>query len=829
MSDRYDFKNIEKKWQEIWEENRTYQVAEDSNRDKKYYVLEMFPYPSGRIHMGHVRNYTIGDVISRFKKMQGYNVLHPMGWDAFGLPAENAAIQRGIHPSEWTWENIGYMRAQMKRMGLGYNWDREIATCHQGYYKWTQWIFLKMYEMGLTYRKKAMVNWCESCRTVLANEQVEGGLCWRCNTPVYTKELEQWFLKITRYSEELLKGCEELVSGWPERVLTMQKNWIGKSYGVEINFPLEGSSESITVFTTRQDTLFGATFMSLAPEHPLSSQLPKGTPYEKEVNKFIHEVLKDGKINRASEETEKKGIFTGRYAINPVTGMRIPIWIANFVLMEYGTGAIMAVPAHDQRDLYFAREYDLPVKVVIHPYEGSLDESSMTEAYIEDGYLVGSGDFDGMNNKEAMDKIADFLERKGIGKKAINYRLKDWGISRQRYWGAPIPVVYCVQCGIVPVPYENLPVLLPLEIEFEKTKKLSLGEMEDFASTECPKCGEKAKRETDTMDTFICSSWYFLRYTCARYEESPIDTKTANYWMPVDQYIGGIEHAVMHLLYARFFTMVLRDAGLIEVGEPFKNLLTQGMVLKDGSVMSKSKGNIVDPENIIEKYGADTARIFIVFASPPEKELDWSDQGVEGSFRFLNRIWRIVNNYLDDIKDVNINHESLNELPSDLKDIRRKTHQTIKKVTDDIGKRFHLNTAISAIMELINALYKWEVKVKDERSLMVLKEAVLSSVILLSPFAPHIAEEMWQLMGNKEGLLSHPWPSYEDEIAKEEEIELVVQVNGKVRAKVFVSADEDEEELKKIVLENQRIKEWVKDRDIKRCIIVPNKLVNIVI
>ncbi|HUU49801.1 MAG TPA: leucine--tRNA ligase [Nitrospinota bacterium] len=829
MSDRYDFKNIDKKWQKIWEENKTFQVSEDSQRDKKYYVLEMFPYPSGKIHMGHVRNYTIGDVISRFKKMQGYNVLHPMGWDAFGLPAENAAIQRGIHPSEWTWENIGYMRTQMKRMGLSYDWDREIATCHQDYYQWTQWIFLKMYEMGLTYRKKAMVNWCESCKTVLANEQVEGGLCWRCDTPVDTKELEQWFLRITKYSEELLKGCEDLISGWPERVLTMQKNWIGKSYGVEINFPLEGSSESITVFTTRQDTLFGATFMSLAPEHPLSSQLPKGTSYEKDVNEFIYEVLKEGKIKRASEEAEKKGVFTGRYAINPVTGMRIPIWIANFVLMDYGTGAIMAVPAHDQRDLDFAREYDLPVKVVIHPYEGSLNESSMTEAHIEDGYLVSSDDFDGMNNREAMDKIADFLEKKGIGKKTVNYRLKDWGISRQRYWGAPIPVVYCDQCGIIPAPYESLPVLLPLKIEFKKTKKLSLEDTQDFVNTECPKCGERAKRETDTMDTFICSSWYFLRYTCARYKESPIDTKTANYWMPVDQYIGGIEHAVMHLLYARFFTMVLRDAGLIKVGEPFKNLLTQGMVLKDGSAMSKSRGNIVDPEDIIEKYGADTARIFIIFASPPEKELDWSDQGVEGAFRFLNRIWRLVNNYLDDMKDVSINHDSLNELSSDLKDIRRKTHQTIKKVTDDIGKRFHLNTAISAIMELINTLYKWEVKVKDEKSLMVLKEAVLSSIILLSPFAPHIAEEMWQLIGNKEELLSHPWPSYEDEITKEEEIELVVQVNGKVRARVSVSADEDEEELKRIVLGNQRIKEWVKDKYIKKYIIIPNKLVNIVI
>ena len=828
MDDRYDFKSIEERWQKKWEENGTFKVSEDSKKDK-YYVLEMFPYPSGRIHMGHVRNYTIGDVVSRFKRMQGFNVLHPMGWDAFGMPAENAAIQRAIHPAKWTWENIDYMKAQLKKMGLSYDWDREVATCHEDYYRWTQWIFLKMYEMGLAYRKTAMVNWCETCNTVLANEQAEGGLCWRCDQPVDKKELEQWFLRITDYSEELLKSCEELVSGWPERVLTMQKNWIGKSYGVEINFPLEGSDESITVFTTRQDTLFGATFMSLAPEHPMAKSLSEGTSREKEVADFIQETLKETKIDRASEETEKKGVFTGRYAINPVNGRKIPVWIANFVLMDYGTGAVMAVPAHDQRDLDFARKYDIPVKVVIHPFDGSLDESAMTEAHVEEGYLVNSGDFNGLKNKEAMGKIADYLEQKKIGKRTVNYRLKDWGISRQRYWGSPIPLVYCDSCGIVPVPYEELPVLLPVNIELKNTNKLSLRDVGDFVSTKCPKCNGEAKRETDTMDTFICSSWYFLRYTCAGYEKGPIDTKAVNYWMPVDQYIGGIEHAVMHLLYSRFFTRVLKDAGLVEVKEPFKNLLTQGMVLKDGTAMSKSKGNIVDPDDIIKKYGADTARVFIIFASPPEKELDWNEKGVEGSYRFLNRIWRLVNNYCGDIKDINVDERALQELSPELKDIRRKTHQTIKKVTQDVGERFHLNTAISSIMELINSLYKWEVKVKDEKSLMVLTEAVLSSIVLLSPFAPHIAEEMWELMGKEGDVLSHPWPSYNPKIAREEEIELVVQVNGKVRARISVSADEKDEELKRTVLEDEKVRQWLQDQPIRKCIIVPNKLINIVI
>jgi len=828
VDDRYDFKSIEERWQKRWEENGTFKVSEDPKKDK-YYVLEMFPYPSGRIHMGHVRNYTIGDVVSRFKRMQGFNVLHPMGWDAFGMPAENAAIQRAIHPAKWTWENIDYMRAQLKKMGLSYDWDREVATCHEDYYRWTQWIFLKMYEMGLAYRKTAMVNWCETCNTVLANEQAEGGLCWRCDQPVDKKELEQWFLRITDYSEELLKSCEELVSGWPERVLTMQKNWIGKSYGVEINFPLEGSDESITVFTTRQDTLFGATFMSLAPEHQMAKSLSEGTPREKEVADFIQETLKETKIDRASEETEKKGVFTGRYAINPVNGRKIPVWIANFVLMDYGTGAVMAVPAHDQRDLDFAKKYDIPVKVVIHPFDSSLDESTMTEAHVEEGYLVNSGDFNGLKNKEAMDKIADYLQQKGIGKRTVNYRLKDWGISRQRYWGAPIPLVYCESCGIVPVPYEELPVPLPVNIELKNTNKLSLRDVEDFVSTKCPKCNGEAKRETDTMDTFICSSWYFLRYTCAGYEKGPIDTKAVNYWMPVDQYIGGIEHAVMHLLYSRFFTRVLKDAGLVEVKEPFKNLLTQGMVLKDGTAMSKSKGNIVDPDDIIKKYGADTARVFIIFASPPEKELDWNEKGVEGSYRFLNRIWRLVNNYCGDIKEINVDEGALQELPPELKDIRRKTHQTIKKVTQDIGERFHLNTAISSIMELINSLYKWEIKVKDEKSLMVLTEAVLSSIVLLSPFAPHIAEEMWELMGKEGNILSHPWPSYNPEIAREEEIDLVVQVNGKVRARISVSADEEDEELKRTVLEDEKVRQWLQDQPIRKCIIVPNKLINIVI
>jgi len=828
----YDSKRIEAKWQKIWEEKKLFRVTEDPQK-KKYYLLEMFPYPSGRIHMGHVRNYCIGDVIARFKTMQGYNVLHPMGWDAFGMPAENAAIEHQIHPAKWTWDNINFMRQQLKKLGLSYDWDREIASCHPEYYRWSQWFFLKMYEMGLVYRRKAWVNWCQNCQTVLANEQVEGGLCWRCNQPVSQKELEQWFLRITAYAEELLEKCEELAKGWPERVLTMQKNWIGKSVGAEVDFPVKDSCQVIRVFTTRPDTLYGATFILLAPEHPLALELTEGTAYQSAVQEFIQQVSQEDRFSRTSGLGEKKGIFTGRYAINPLNGQAIPIWLSNFVLMEYGTGAIMSVPAHDQRDLDFARKYNLPVKVVIQPFDDNLDERTMTEAYEAEGYLINSDQFSGLPSEEAREKITQYLEEKKIGKKAVNYRLRDWGISRQRYWGTPIPMIYCQQCGIVPVPYEDLPVILPVDIDFKFEGRSPLLDCPEFLNTSCPRCGGPARRETDTMDTFICSSWYFDRYTCPRYTEGPLDPQAVNYWMPVDQYIGGIEHAILHLLYARFYTKVLRDMGLLQVDEPFLNLLTQGMVIKDGAKMAKSKGNVVDPDELIERYGADTVRLFILFASPPERDLEWSDQGVEGCARFLQRVWRLYQNYLPLIKELDLRPEELADCPPDIRVLRRKTHQTIRKVTDDIQNRYHFNTAISAIMELVNTIYSMNIPQVDEPEnrprLMALKEAIQNLILLLSPFAPHIADEMWAGLGYEECIIRYPWPDFDPEVAQEEEIEIVIQINGKVRSRLQVSPDIPEEELKQKALENKRVRELLQDRSVQRIIVVPNKLINLVV
>jgi len=827
MEDRYNPQQIEEKWQRYWEENKLFEVTEDPNKEK-YYLLEMFPYPSGKIHMGHVRNYSIGDVVARYKALQGYNVLHPMGWDAFGMPAENAAINNKTHPAKWTYENIDYMRRQLKRMGLSYNWDREIASCHPGYYKWNQWFFLKMYDRGLAYRKKSLVNWCESCQTVLANEQVEAGLCWRCGTEVGQKELEQWFLKITHYAEELLKGCDELSGGWPEKVLTMQKNWIGKSYGAEVDFPVLDSDEVIRVFTTRQDTLYGATFMSLAPEHPLSKELSAGTSQEKEVLDFISEVSREDKIRRSAEDAEKKGVFTGRHAVNPMTNQKIPIWVANFVLMEYGTGAIMAVPAHDQRDLDFAGKYDIPVKVVIHPHNDTIYEDTMTDAYIEEGYLVNSGQFNGMNSEEALEKIGEYLEEKGIGKRTVNYRIRDWGVSRQRYWGTPIPMIFCDKCGIVPVPYEQLPVILPIDIEFKEDGKSPLPDTESFLFTDCPNCKGKARRETDTLDTFVCSSWYFDRYTCPRYDEGALDMEAVNYWMPVDQYIGGIEHAILHLLYSRFFTMVLHDIGILEVMEPYKNLLTQGMVIKDGAKMAKSKGNVVDPNEIIDKYGTDTTRLFILFASPPERDLDWSDKGVEGAFRFLNRVWRMAIENLERIRDIPA-YAGNKPLPDRLKNLHRKTHQTIKKVTDDIEERFHFNTAISAVMELINTIYQFNGEEReDSLSLSVLRYAIETVVILLSPIVPHICEELWEKLGGKESVIKVPWPSYSKEVIKEDEIVIIIQINGKLRSRITAGPSSSEEEIKEAALNTPRVKELLRGSEVKRIISVPNKLINIV-
>lgn len=828
IEEQYDPQKIENKWQKYWEEKKVFKAGIDPSK-KKYYLLEMFPYPSGKIHMGHVRNYSIGDVIARYKMMQGFNVLHPMGWDAFGMPAENAAIENRVHPAKWTYENINHMKSQLKRMGYSYDWDREIASCHPGYYKWNQWIFLKMFEKGLAYRKKSYVNWCPSCQTVLANEQVEAGLCWRCGTAVIQKELEQWFLKITEYAEELLQGLDKLADGWPERVLNMQKNWIGKSYGAEVDFPIVGSNETIKVFTTRPDTLFGATFLSLAPEHPLSRKLSTGTTEESKVKKFIKEMEREDRITRIAEDTEKRGVFTGSFALNPMNNQKIPIWIANFVLMEYGTGAIMAVPAHDQRDLDFARKYQIPVKVVISPFEEKLDENTMTAAYTKEGYLVNSGVFNGLKSSEALDRIAEYLEKKKIGKKAVNYRLRDWGISRQRYWGTPIPIIYCPKCGAVPVPYEDLPVELPLDLEFKSDGRSPLKEAENFINTLCPQCKNPARRETDTIDTFVCSSWYFYRYCCPRYDTAPLHQESVDYWMPVDQYIGGIEHAILHLLYSRFYTMFLRDIGFLRIDEPYRNLLTQGMVIKDGAKMSKSKGNIVDPDELVKKYGGDTIRAFCLFASPPEKDLDWSNQGAEGCFRFLNRVWRLILKYLEKIKNAPP-LDSHQDLSGNIKELRQKTHQTIKRVTEEIEQRFHFNTAISAIMELVNKVYQIkEEEFKSPLSRSVLKEAIENIVILLSPIVPHITEELWEKLGHTESILKYPWPTYNREAIKEENITIVIQINGKLRGQIKAASGLSEDKIKKLALKDTRIEKLLEGKAIKKSFFVPNKLVNIVV
>jgi len=701
LEERYNPKTVEERWQQQWAAQKTFKVTEDPSRPK-YYCLEMFPYPSGRIHMGHVRNYSIGDVVSRYKRMRGFNVLHPMGWDSFGLPAENAAIKHGIHPSQWTLENIAFMRdKQLKRMGLSYDWDREVATCLDDYYRWNQWFFLKMYEKGIAYKKRSYVNWCPSCNTVLANEQVEEGNCWRCSSVVTFRELEQWFFKITAYAQELLDYCDKL-TGWPERVLTMQRNWIGKSTGVEVDFTVEGSGEKLTIFTTRPDTLYGVTFMSIAPEHPMVESLIKGKQQADAVRAFCQRIMGEDKAVRTDENQEKEGIFTGAYAVNPLNSDKIPVWVGNFVLMDYGTGAIMSVPSHDQRDFEFAKKYGLPIRVVIQNDMKDLDAATMKQAYVGEGSMVASGPFDGTQNVPGKDKVAEHVEQKGFGKRTVNWRLRDWGISRQRYWGTPIPIIYCERCGTVPVPEKDLPVILPTNVEFTGKGLSPLAESPSFRNTTCPKCGGSARRETDTMDTFVDSSWYFLRYCSPKHGTAPFDKKAAGYWMSVDQYIGGIEHAVLHLLYARFFTKVVRDLGLFDGDEPFLNLLTQGMVIKDGAKMSKSKGNVVDPDFIISKYGADTARLFSLFAAPPERDLEWNDQGVEGAYRFLHRVWAVVYKYHGQIKNVKPAGSEATGDP-----LYRKTHQTIKKVTDDIEREFHFNTAIAALMEMVNEIYEY--------------------------------------------------------------------------------------------------------------------------
>lgn len=821
MEERYNPHVIEERWQKHWSENQCYK-AEINRAKPEYYVLEMFPYPSGNLHMGHVRNYSIGDVIARFKKMQGYNVLHPMGWDAFGMPAENAAIKHGIHPAEWTWKNIKNMRDQQNRIGLSYDWNREVATCHPDYYRWTQWLFLLFYERGLAYKKKAAVNWCPDCATVLANEQVINGQCWRCDSVVVKKDLEQWFFKITDYADRLLEDLQEL-KGWPDRVKTMQENWIGRSEGAEFSFTIKGSGDKIPVYTTRVDTVFGVSYVVLAPEHPLVNKLTQGTPQETLVRAFVEKMSNLNELARTSTEVEKEGLPIGAVAINPFNNEEVPILVANYVLMDYGTGAVMGVPAHDQRDYEFATKYQLPIKVVIQPK--GVDLSELTAAYDGPGVLVRSGEFNGMENEAAKGAMIKWLEAREQGKLRVNYRLRDWLVSRQRYWGVPIPIIYCEHCGVVPVPQDQLPVLLPEKVSFEPGKS-PLATADDFVNVACPTCGGAARRETDTMDTFICSSWYYFRYTSPHATTTPFEAEKANYWMPVDQYIGGIEHAILHLLYSRFFTKVLRDAGLINVNEPFKNLLTQGMVIKDGAKMSKSKGNVVSPEEIISKYGADTARLFILFAAPPERDLEWSDQGVEGAYRFLNRLWRLVHFYAEQLPGVpELNKDELGKAD---KELRRIHHATLRKVSDDINERFNFNTAISGVMELVNALYVYKEKA-TEPNLAVIRDAIRDAILLLAPFAPHITEELWQTTGGGGSVHQQSWPVCDPKAIIAEEVEIVVQINGKVRDKVIVPAGMDAKQLEAQVIELDRIKEQLQGKQIVKMITVPGKIVNIVV
>ncbi|MFC1590845.1 leucine--tRNA ligase, partial [Candidatus Omnitrophota bacterium] len=811
----YPFDAIEKKWQGSWRDTGLFRV-DTADFKNKYYCLMMFPYPSAALHVGHGRNYIIGDVVARYKMMRGFNVLSPMGWDAFGLPAENAAIKDGVHPKTSTMNNIKTMKRQLKQWGVEYDWDREVTSCLPGYYKWTQWIFLELFKKGLAYKKKAFVNWCPSCKTVLANEQVVDGKCERCDTVVAQKDLEQWFFRITRYAQKLLDDLDKLKE-WPERVKIMQKNWIGRSEGVDIEFQIEGSDKTLKCYTTRVDTIFGATFMALAPEHPMVDELIKDLKDKGSVSKAVNKMRGESKVDRAQAEIEKEGAFTGRYVINPVNKERIPIWVANYILMEYGSGAIMAVPAHDQRDFEFAKKYDLPIRVVIDDPKTPLDPATMTEAYTLEGVMVNSGKFNALDSKVAIEEIAVYFEDAGFGKRAVRYKLRDWLISRQRYWGAPIPVVYCDECGIVAVPEKDLPVILPEDAEFKPTGESPLEQSERFVRADCPKCRKKAKRETDTMDTFVDSSWYYLRYITPGLKEGPFDSGSVNNWLPVDQYIGGIEHAILHLLYSRFITKFLFDLGVINFDEPFRNLFTQGMIIKDGAKMSKSKGNVVSPDDLIAAYGADTVRLYTLFIGPPEKDAEWSDRAVEGAYRFLGRLWRLVENTK--------NEKSSSACPKDAA-LKRKVHRTIKKVTDDIEKAFHFNTAISAVMELVNATYT---EIAANGAGPAVREAAETAVILLAPFVPHIAEELWQMLGKKSSIFAAAWPSFDEKIMEEEKATMIIQVNGKVRSKISVPANLSEAELKELALADGKILKWTEGKGLKKFIVVPNKLVNIVV
>jgi leucyl-tRNA synthetase len=824
-ADRYPFSEIEGKWQRAWERANVFRATEDHSRPK-YYCLEMFPYPSGRIHMGHVRNYAIGDVVARYKRMRGYNVLHPMGWDAFGLPAENAAIEHGVHPAVWTSENIAYMKAQLKKMGCSYDWERELATCDPEYYKWEQQIFIRMFERGLAYRKLSTVNWCPGCQTILANEQVEAGRCWRCDAEVVPKAVDGWFFKITDYAEELLAWCDRL-RGWPERVLTMQRNWIGKSEGAEFNLPVVGKpGTAISVFTTRPDTVFGMTYAVLAPEHPLVDQLLADSGERRAVAAFRGEVARQSEAERLAADRPKRGLRLRARAVNPFTEEEIPLFLADYVLMGYGTGAIMAVPGEDQRDWDFAREHGLPIIETVQRPPGW-----QGEAYTGDGIKTNSGFLNGLAVAEAQRRAIDWLRAKGFGEAKVNYRLRDWGISRQRYWGAPIPIIYCDGCGMVPEKEENLPVVLPRDVEISGKGGSPLAEVATFVNTVCPSCGGKARRDTDTMDTFVESSWYFLRYCCPTFPGGMVESDAVHYWMPVDQYIGGIEHAVLHLLYSRFFTKVLRDLGLVKLDEPFANLLTQGMVIKDGAKMSKSKGNVVDPDELIARYGADTVRLFSLFAAPPEKDLDWNDQAVEGAFRFLSRVWRLIQRHLPEFKRPAAPLDP-GQFSEEGRRFRRVIHETIKRVTEDIEDEFHFNTAISAIMELVNALSAFDQASMDtmsrEERAALIRAAVETLLLLLGPFTPHLAEELWAQLGHPESLFRQPWPGPDPAALVREEILIVVQVDGRVRSRLTVESGAGEEKVKMLALADQKVRPWLLSRRVDRVVVVPGRLVNIV-
>ena len=822
MNERYNFREIEKKWQKYWNDNNTFKMEEKPDMEK-YYVLEMFPYPSGKLHMGHVRNYSIGDVVARFKNMQGYNVLHPMGFDSFGLPAENAAIKHGVAPDVWTWDNIHEMEEQLSELGLSYDWDREVCTCHPDYYRWMQWIFIQFYKKGLAYKKENPVNWCPDCQTVLANEQVVDGVCERCGAPVGKKNLSQWYFKITDYAERLLKNLDTL-DGWPNKVKIMQKNWIGKSVGAEVDFAIKDDERKLKIFTTRVDTLFGVTYMVLAPEHPYVNSLVEGTEYEQAVKEYIDRCQHMSDIERTSTSNEKTGVFIGKYAINPVNGKEVPIYISDYVLMGYGTGAIMAVPAHDERDFDFATKFGLDIIPVVDPGNPDIDVNNLKEAFVAEGTMINSGKFDGMNNREAIKKVIEWVEEEGIGKATVNYRLRDWLISRQRYWGTPIPMIHCEHCGWVPEKEENLPVLLPTDIEFTGKGESPIATSKTFVDTVCPVCGAPAKREIDTMDTFLDSSWYFLRYCDPKNENEVFDKEKVKYWMNVDQYIGGVEHAILHLMYARFFQMALYDLGLVTDEEPFKNLLTQGMVNKDGKKMSKSLGNVVSPAEILEKYGADTARMFILFAAPPEKELDWSDAGVEGSFRFLNRVYRLVYETVQKYGFKTTDFEIRNDND---KQLNYMANYAVKKVSDDAGGRFQFNTAISTIMEFVNELYRYK-ELPDVNEGLI-NACIEKLVLILSPFTPHVCEEMWEYLGHTGSLYNVGWPAYDESALVKDSVEIVIQINGKVKEKMNIASGLGRDELQKTVMESEAAVRAVDGRNIVKVIAVPDKLVNIVV